>query len=680
MEVATILTLAGLGYLVTQGTKPVKKPRKPEGFQSYAYPSPPTSALSQTPSGGSPQSSPSQLDQQFQTVYGKTYPSQPNPATASGMIPTDYGRTAPQFVNLASTPAMEPNQESANARMFMPVPQSPDAVRPSVAMNSPGIEKNPNYLSGDTVISPLSGQSMSTKDFTHNNMQPFYGGRVKQNMNIDTNTSILDSFTGAGSTQIKKQEVESMFDSNKSPFGNPFGMEDNTDFFQSRMEDPAMRRRDGERPFEPVKVGAGIGEKFGSTGKGGFQQYEVNEQMINNIRRTDDLRTADNPKLSYKGTVISGQQFVGKSMENPGEVRKYKPDGFFVDQEGERFIGAFSEESQRESVRPVQVMPYTTRADTTTEIIGPAASQEFGENYVTGSYRTPMHQQFGGAGMRNADMSTYTSANTDAPENDYGRSGYEVRPNERYYTTDRVVGLNVTPADNGAHTVHYSDDSRPTRREETSGNIRQTGTPVGYAGGAPAITVWDPTDVARTTVKETTVKWDYRGIAAPADGPTRLTVYDPDDIARPTQKHQISAKSEYYGGVKAATEKFTSHQSAYNMRLNPSKEAVRKLPKPFAGNGGIGTFNSNVKQTSKKLDTDIIDDRALAVNNVVGLPPGAGDIGQVKYRAPLKLDISMERNMPVIVDAVNRNPLQQSLQRNAEHDEALLAQYLNARA
>jgi hypothetical protein len=36
-------------------------------------------------------------------------------------------------------------------------------------------------------------------------------------------------------------------------------------------------------------------------------------------------------------------------------------------------------------------------------------------------------------------------------------------------------------------------------------------------------------------------------------------------------KHQISAKSEYYGGVKAATEKFTSHQSAYNMRLNPSK-------------------------------------------------------------------------------------------------------------
>jgi len=115
------------------------------------------------------------------------------------------------------------------------------------------------------------------------------------------------------------------------------------------------------------------------------------------------------------------------------------------------------------------------------------------------------------------------------------------------------------------------------------------------------------------------------------------------------------------------------------MRLNPNKEAVSKQRKPFAGNGGMGLFNTNVNQTYKKLDVDIINDRALAVNNVVGLPPGAGDIGQVKYRAPLKLDVSSERNMPVIVDAVNSNPLQQSLQRNAEHDEALLQEYLNSR-
>jgi hypothetical protein len=675
-EVVTILALAGLGYFVTQSTATSRSSNPPttvpvrskkEGFQSFGYPSPPASSMSQTASGNSARGSPSEFDQRFENVYGKTYPAQPNPPSASGRLPTQSGALGTQFVNLSATPAMAP------------APEGIAAARPSVAMNPSGIEENPNYVGGDTMVSPLSGQLMSTKDFTHNNMQPFYGGRVKQNVNVDTNISILDSFTGAGSTQINKREVETMFETSKAPFGNPFGMEDNTEFFQSRMDDPALRRRDGERPFEPVKVAAGVGEKFGSTGKGGFQQLEVNEFMINNIRRTDDLRTSDNPKLTYKGVVVPGQQFTGKPMENPGEVRKYRPDGFYIDNAGDRFVGAFAEEGQRETARPVQVMPYTSRTDTTTELIGPAASQEFGESYVAGAYRTPMAQQYGGAGFRNADMQTYYTNDPDQPEADYGKSGYEVRPNERFYTTERTMGLNVTPAENGAGTVHFGDESRPTRREETSGNIRQAGTATGYAGGAPAITVWDPSDVARTTVKESTIKWDYRGIAAPADGPTRLKVYDPDDIARPTQKAQISAKSEYYGGVKAATEKFTSHQSAYNMRLNPNKEAVSKQRKPFAGNGGMGLFNTNVNQTYKKLDVDIINDRALAVNNVVGLPPGAGDIGQVKYRAPLKLDVSSERNMPVIVDAVNSNPLQQSLQRNAEHDEALLQEYLNAR-
>jgi len=674
-EALVVLALGGLGYLVTQSTakakkvnatRPVISPSRREGrlAEGFATLSPADYRKSATQKG-----SPSELDQMYQNTYGKTYPMQPNPPGPSGLLPTNYAQAREKSVAFDTSPyglggAGGPGLESVSA------------ATPSVAMNPSGIEENPNYSDGDYVISPLSGEKMTSSDFTHNNMQPFFGGRVKQNVNVDTNTSVLDTFTGAGTTQVRKQEVETMFNTNKTPFGNPYGLEDATDFIQSRVEDPALRRRDGERPFEPVRVAAALGEKFGATGKGGFQQYEVNEFMMKNLRKTDDLRTADNPKSTYKGVVVPGNNFVTKSMESPGEVRKYKPDAFFIDESGERFVGAFSEEGQRETSRPIQVMPYTTRADTSSEFIGPAASQEFGENYVAGTYRTPMAQQYGGAGFRNADMEGYYTADPDSPEADYGRSSIEIRPNERLSTGERTMGLNLVPADTGLVTVPYTDESRPTRRAETVGNIRQTGTATGYAGGAPAVTVWDPTDVARTTVKETTLKWDYRGIAAPADGPTRLTVYDPDDIARPTQKAQISAKSEYFGGVKAATEKFTSHQASYNMRLNPSKEQVAKGRKPYAGNGGIGIFNTNVNQSSKKLDVDILNDRALAVNRVEGLPPGAGDIGQVKYRAPLKLDISVDRNTQEMVDAVMNNPLQQSLQLNAQKDEISLQEYL----
>ena len=292
-----------------------------------------------------------------------------------------------------------------------------------------------------------------------------------------------------------------------------------------------------------------------------------------------------------------------------------------------------------------------------------------------------MAQQYGGAGYRNADMSTYTSADTDAPENDYGRSGYEVRPNERFFTSERVVGLNLVPAEAGNNTVHYDDPSRPTRRSEMEGNIRQTGTPVGYAGGAPAITVWDPNDVARTTVKEGTIDFNWLGQATSADGPTRLKVYDPEDIARPTQKSQISAKSDYFGSPNSVNKDFTSHDSAYNMRLTPNKQEIAKGRDPMHGNGGaLAVFDGSIQQTTRKLDADIVNDRTNAVNRVVGLPTGVGDIGQVRYRVPLKLDVSRARNGNEIVAAVNANPLMasQDLARNAQHDEELLQEMLAA--
>jgi hypothetical protein len=377
--------------------------------------------------------------------------------------------------------------------------------------------------------------------------------------------------------------------------------------------------------------------------------------------------------------VVPGQHFIGMAAQESGEVRKYRPDKFYIDETGARLF-VTNGEVIKETTRPVQVLKHTTRPETSSEAIGPAGAQEFGESYVTGSYRMPMAQQYGGAGFRHADMTTYTSADTDAPENDYGRSGYEVRPNERNATSERTMGLNLVPADAGALTVHYDDQNRPTRRQEMVGNIRQSGTPVGYAQGAPAITVWDPNDIARTTVREGTIHWNWMGQAAPgADGATRLKVYDPEDIARPTQKSQLTNKSEYYGASESVNKDFTSHDAAYNMRLNPNKQEIALGRDPMHGNGGaLAVFDGNIHQTAKKIDADIVNDRANAVNRVVGMPTGVGDIGEVRPRVPLKLDVSRQRNTMDMVAAVNSNPLMasQNLAYNAEHDEKLLQEML----
>ena len=657
MEAVGLFTLVGLGYLVTRlsGGKDV------ENFDSGAQRGPDADPLTQATRGAAPRASSQNLDFMFRDGMGQpALPSEPAPGIQGSLL--NY--TPPPV----RTVPMNPN--------LQPKPEPIESATPTVAMNPAGIQAPPSYVEG-FVTSELTGERIESTDFTHNNMVPFFGGRVRQNVAAQSNSGILDTFTGSGITQISKREIEPMFDTARAPYGNPFGMEDQTDFVQSRINDP--RSRAGERPFEPVRVAPGVNEGFAATGKGGFQQFEVNQYMIDNIRRTDDLRTSDNPKETYNQPVVPGQHFIGMAAQESGEVRKYRPDKFYIDETGARLF-VTNGEVIKETTRPVQVLKHTTRPETSSEAIGPAGAQEFGESYVTGSYRMPMAQQYGGAGFRHADMTTYTSADTDAPENDYGRAGYEVRPNERNATSERTMGLNLVPADAGALTVHYDDQNRPTRRQEMVGNIRQSGTPVGYAQGAPAITVWDPNDIARTTVREGTIHWNWMGQAAPgADGATRLKVYDPEDIARPTQKSQLTNKSEYYGASESVNKDFTSHDAAYNMRLNPNKQEIALGRDPMHGNGGaLAVFDGNINQTAKKIDADIVNDRANAVNRVVGMPTGVGDIGEVRPRVPLKLDVSRQRNTMDMVAAVNSNPLMasQNLAYNAEHDEKLLQEML----
>lgn len=661
MEAAALFALVGLGYVVTRLSG--GKGQQTEGYQNQAQRGPGDQPLQQSPQGAGATGPIQQLDLRYEDLLSRPpAPGEPMPGIQGTL--TSYN--PPPLRSQIMDPSLQPR------------PEPIDSATGDVTMNPAGIESQPNYLDGEYMVSELTGGRIKTADFTHNNMTPFFGGSVKQNVNAQANSSRLDAYTGSGVTQIAKKEVETMFDTARAPYGNPFGLESSSDFIQSRINDP--RSRNGERPFEPVRVAPAVNEGFGQTGKGGFQQFEVNQYMMGAIRKTDDLRTTDNPKLTYKTPVVPGQHFIGSAAQDAGEVRKYRPDRFYIDENGDRIGVAGQSEFQKETTRSIQVLKHQTRPETSSENVGVAASQEFGESYVVGSYHTPMTQQFGGAGYRNADATTYASADTDAPENDYGRSGYEVRPNERTFTGDRVMGLNLVPAEAGQVTVHYDDKNRPTRRQETLGNIRQTGTPVGFAGGAPAITVWDPNDVARTTVKEGTLDRNWMGQVAPgADGPTRLKVYDPEDIARPTQKQQLSAKSDYFGSPNSVNKDFTSHDSAYNMRLNPNKQQIAQGRDPLHGNGGsLAVFDGNITQVTRKLDADSVNDRSNAVNRVVGLPTGVGDIGQVRPRVPLRLDVSRVRNGAEMVAAVNANPLMasQDLNRNANHDEEMLRELL----
>ena len=616
-----------------------------------------------------------ELDIQYQLPTGGSVSMEPHPSDIQG-FPTNYATQYDSGVG------------QAFGSSASPAPQQPiSSISPMVMQRDDGMEVTPNYSKSNRVISPLSGVELDSSEFTHNNMVPFFAGSVKQNMNDLGNQSILDNYTGAASQQYNKIEQGPLFDLQKEPTGNPYGIESHTDFMQDRMVGP--QNRANEKPFEQVRVGKGLAQGYTSVPSGGYQQPESLD--FARPRGTDEIRTADNPKTTFAGVTLPATSLV-KNRGQAGEVRKYHPDKFFLNSNGERnFAGGGVD--KRERMRSMEVLKTQARIETTQEYIGTAGSADYKKEYNIPSFKAPNTSQFGEFGWRNADATNYFNKNTDAKENDYGKSGIEIRPNERFFTGERTHGLNVA-ADQRETTVRYQDSAKPTRNEETLGNPRAAGNFSALGAGVPgAMTVYDPNDIARTTIKETTVDNDWLGIAGPADGPTKLIVYDPEDIARVTgrntlsepdkmmnvslqgvpnkpqlsmpdgvrltQKASISAKSDYTG-IAATTEgkRARSYDAEYGMRHYAQMETVAQGRKPIAGSGLLSLF-SGEDQTNiqmKKLDSDYINERQPPIYRVNGPPSGAEVTGVQKYRAPLVLDMSADRFNPASVQSLTANP------------------------
>jgi len=523
METAAFLGMLGLGYAMS---KPNEESKKKEGFES----SPAHTA-------------PSNYTNYASIVPGVAVQQPPLKWEAPSGIRTNSAKELDTIYNFPASTRIpsEPNNGVQGSYLGFPVPaitgpaQRPTtAVTPSVSLNTNGYEKTPVLAKEKVFISQLTGLPMKPEEFTHANMVPFFRGSPKQNMSDTANRNILDTYTGGGAFQQEKREQGAMFDPQQEPTGVPFGSEIATDFMQDRMNAP--KNRAGERPFEQVRVGKGLGQGYTSNPSGGFQQADA--LVYARPRSTDELRVASNPKTTYEGVVVAGSHFITKPGV-VGEVRKHTPDRFYLNENGERNFtttGANLKGTQR----PVQVLRDTTRPETTKEYEGPAKSQDFNATYTVPSTRAPMVKQAGSWGFRNADASSYQDKNMDSPQNDFGKSSIEIRPNERYYTSERGQTLNMKPNETGKVSLPLQDLPRHTRKDEMLGNPNQAGYVNSGITKGPA---YDPNDIARTTIKETVVDNDWIGSAA---GPVKLKVYDADDIARTTIK-ETTEDNDYVG-------------------------------------------------------------------------------------------------------------------------------------
>lgn len=523
METVAFLGLLGLGYIASKHTQ------KEEGFTDSTATVEP--GKDRTPVGaptipGLPRqatpSSTGEYDIQFQLPSGGSLPYEPNPSAVQGK-PTDFSTRRPTISQVDS------------------------ALGDALQLRPDGWE---DATPRKGFVSQLTGIEFQPGEFKHANMVPFFRGQVKQNTVDTANNQVLDMFTGSGKALYAKREQTPLFEPTKEPMGNPYGFESTTDFMESRYVE--SRNRTNERPMEAIRVGPGLNQGFTHLPSGGFQQQSGEDFMIDRIPRTNDMRVATNPKLSYAQPVVQGSHFITTSgtAESVGEVRKYTPDRFYLNSNGERNFVTVGADT-KPTVRSTQVVKPTVRPDTSKAYEGVAVQSEGKATYTVGSTRTPLVKQMGSWGYRNANLTDNFNRNTDASQNDYGKSGVEILPNERYYTGERVHGTNLV-ADKREGELPLQDGARPTRQQEIIQNPRPAGNFTALGGSmAEKPTVYDPNDPMRTTIKETTIDNDWIGMVAPAESQPKMTVYDPNDPLRTTIK-ETTIDNDWIGMVAPA--------------------------------------------------------------------------------------------------------------------------------
>ena len=156
-----------------------------------------------------------------------------------------------------------------------------------------------NNISNNNIVSELSGQNIQ---LTHNNMVHFYGGSVKQNMDVSKVNPNLSIFTGGEDLKKPKHEIGPLFEKQKQ---NIYGGQNYIEEYKNNIN--KSRYENHNLPFEQVKIGPGVGLDYEDGPTGGYHQDMREYEMPRNI---DELRAKNNPKITYKGRIIKGKKEI----------------------------------------------------------------------------------------------------------------------------------------------------------------------------------------------------------------------------------------------------------------------------------------------------------------------------------------------------------------------------------
>ena len=450
----------------------------------------------------------------------------------------------------------------------------------------------------DFFMSPLSGESVRKEAF-HDNMIPFIKNKNQQSMTFDTNSTKLGKFTGQDPDyRPKKKEVASFFDltpNNSFPYGSP-------SFTESIGLDRyiASQKRQNEKPFQEIRVGPGLAAGYTAEPIGGLTQANTRDYVL--PKSIDELRVLTNPKVTYEGRVIAGLKSSQRGLQ--ARPFKHRPETYY-NSTPER--GTLSSAVKSSQLREKFYMK-PTQKQYQKSYFGTLGQSDKMKPRKEGAYRQSTKNNYMNPTPRNAyreDAWSVIDASNTAAVGDYGKNSWENRANERDVTQQRTNYNSITMLVKKI-TTPLTDFFRRTRKENAIGNIRPEGNM--HASMPSKLTVYDPTDITRTTIKEQTIDNDYLGsLSAEKKG----IAYDPNDVARTTIKEQNIHNSNPYINMNPQQPRSTCIYDPEDIARTTVRETtIDNDHVGFMGSqerlksGGYTSTSIDMKNTNRQFTTD----------------------------------------------------------------------------
>jgi hypothetical protein len=513
------------------------------------------------------------------------------------------------------------------------------------------IEKtNPPGDVGSGVLPTMSltGDIIDKSHFKHNNMQPFFGAKIKgATVSANVQESVLDNMQGQGSQMRRKQAQAPLFKPHANlQYAN--GAPNASDFLQSRVN-PSMRMAN-VKPWEEVQVAPGLNKGYNAAGGAGFNSgMESRDSWL--PKTVNELRVDTNPKMTFglDGHQGPANAYIKESANTntQGKIEKNKPDTYYTVGAERWFTTTGLEKGQ--TARGREVLQHVNRPTTTCEYFG-AGDAEGEAGYVPGEYAQSRRPE-----LPCTDITNAGAAGMHAPTaSDHGAKSYQNLPNNRS-TTRQAEEFGGVGGMLKAMVAPLLDVMRPSRKEDTVGNLRPTGN---AASTVPQQPIYNPADRTRTTIRETTegkLDNNHLNINSQIDrgsGAYLVSKQQPVTVQRDTTNcsYDGAAGPAVYGGNQV-------YDAAYRQRNN-----VNKGYKNRPNQGGTQIFNQTDNIQIDKRDCDRNNNRLWAPSATQQHIPSTDTYGKVN--APQYYDEckGCERIAPDILTAFKDNPYTQSLQ------------------